>query len=120
MAAGAAVAAGIIQGVADIGSLIMQGYGLYKQDQENKMARETSERWRKEDISRENRQFGQTIGLQRRQLALQEQEAKRGWKYKNETDQWNRAQAFTDRFNNVLLEQTQFANNLLRVWGKGR
>jgi hypothetical protein len=95
-----------------IGSLIVTAIGMYKQEQEAVRARKAYE----EEETTAKSQFGANIGIQRESLRQRKLEADRDWKWKNEEQSWQRTQQFTNRFEQVLSQNPEYANNLFNIW----
>lgn len=102
-----------------IGSLILTGYGMYKQEEEAERAR----RAYGEETEESKRRFGAQIGIERAGLAARRaelrqraKESDREWKWRNETDEWNKTKQFVDNFQNMVDRNPEYANNLFNIW----
>ena len=102
-----------------LASLIITAYGAYKTELQ---AQAAQQQYKQEQAQRKT-EFGETIGIQRTQLAQQRlrdyeaiREAKRLWKWKEEERDYARTKEVVEKINNTLLEQPAFANNLRNIW----
>lgn len=87
----------------------MTAYGIYKQEtlEEEQVGR--AERYRYEDIARQE--------AQRRQERMErERERRREWRWREEDRTYNRAQDFANRMTALLSTQPAFANQLTKIW----
>lgn len=101
-----------------IGGLILQGYGLYKQEEENKKARRESRSMRAEDIAREEKYAARDYSLTLKKMREDRRERAKAWKWREEERGYERAMNFVDRFTGLMDRQPQFAKNLTQVWSR--
>ena len=98
-----------------VGSLVLSGIGLYKQNQEDEKAKIAYGKATKEEQKRYDTQLGITLS----EIRKQEEESKRRWKWEEESRDYTRAQGFVSNFKGMLDRQPQFANNLTSIWRRG-
>ena len=112
MAAATTSAVGTLLGV------VLSAYGMYRQEEENKAARQESRAMRAQDIARESQIRAQDLALMREQRQFERKELARQWKWKEEERDYVRGQNFVNRFMGVLDREPAFRNQLLQVWGR--
>jgi hypothetical protein len=113
--------AGIFGFLGDIASLILTGYGMYSQEEEAQRARRAYEEATKEEKRRFGVELGlrkTQIGLQREQIAFQERESRRAWRWKEEERDYSRVESFVNNFNNLIDDPRQGSRDLFDVWSR--
>lgn len=112
-----AAAATLITG---IGSLLLSGYGLFRQEQDNKSIRAESKQQLARDTAREEARYQTQLGMTRESIAEQRAERQKEWAWKEEDRNYQRAREFANNFQSLLDRTPGLRNNLVNIWNQRR
>ena len=106
--------------ITGIGSLLLSGYGLYKQEQQNVGVRAESKAQLDRDEAKEAARYRTQLQMTREGIAEQRAERKKEWAWKTEDRNYQRAQDFTNNFQALLDRTPSLRNNLVNIWNQRR
>lgn len=111
---------GWIDMITSVGSLILSGYGLYKQDQDNQAVREESAAEMRRIEKKEDQRYNTQLALTREQIKRDETEKRRAWAWKEEDRNWQRATEFANGIRAMVSQTPGLGERLTRIWpGRG-
>jgi hypothetical protein len=98
--------------IGSLGSLILGGYGAYRQEEAGALA----QRQYRQETAEEQRRYETKLGLKREEIARDIADRERQWKWREEERDYERMQNLVNNFQGVMREQPWFANNLSQIW----
>ena len=102
--------------ITTIAGLILQGYGLWKSEQDEQAAIEDTRRREREAKVEQRGMLARTTAEARRQERIAQRELRRQWQWKEEDRNYNRARDFTQNFLSLLDREPVYRSNLMKVW----
>lgn len=106
--------------ITGIGSLLLYGYGLYKQEQQNVGIRAESRQQLARDTAKEEARYATQLAMTREGIAEQRAERQKEWAWKEEDRNYQRAQEFSNNFQALLDRSPGLRNNLVNIWNQRR
>ena len=106
--------------ITSISSLLLSGYGLYKQEQQNVGIRGESKTQIARDTAREEARYRTDLQMTREAIANQRAERQKEWAWKTEDRNYQRAQDFTNNLQSLLDQTPKLRNNLVNIWNQRR
>jgi len=106
--------------ITGIGSLLLSGYGMYKQEQQNVGIRAESRTRRAKDTAKEEARYRTQLQITRESIAEERAERRKEWAWKTEDRNFQRAQNFTNNFQALLDRTPDLRNNLVNIWNQRR
>jgi len=107
----------VLTALGTIGGIIMDAYGLSKQDDANEKARRDARIYNERVLGIQEKTIAEKIAGRKGTLAFNKAESRKKWKWMEEERGYGRAQEFAKNFNSVLEKEPMFKNNLAQIWG---
>jgi hypothetical protein len=101
-----------------IGSLLLNGVGLYMEEEQNKEVRAESKAALARDTAKEEARYRTSLAMTRDQIAYERAQAERGWKWKEEDRNWQRAREFGDRVTSMVSRTPGLQDRLVNIWAQ--
>ena len=106
--------------ITTVSSLLLSGYGLYKQEQQNIGIRAESKSQLARDTAKEEARYRTGLQMTRESIAEERAERQKQWAWKEEDRNFQRAQDFTNNLQSLLDRTPSLRNNLVNIWNQRR
>jgi len=101
-----------------LGSLALQAYGMYLQDDAYSQQSAEARRINQAELTLRGRELAERISVERERMGMERYEAQRKWKWMEEERGYQRANDFVNRFQGMLDREPVLKNQLLSVWSQ--
>lgn len=110
------MAVGTITAVGTVLGLILQGYGMYRQEKQYKEDVSVGERYRAEDLAIDERRYQDRLGLEKEAIAFSKSQARKKWAWEKEDRDYQRATDLVNNFRSLVTSKRAYQNDLANIW----